>query len=222
VSRAGRQAPPITFAWAWVSCALCACASAQPTLRISSPADGTVVYPGSSLKVTVEVSPPGAFTDLMLIAADPIGMYQEKGGAPYEYAVPIPKAIAPGQYTIAAMGRPRPGLHLDNVSQGFSKPITIVVERADDPVRLEVFPFDLRLVPGQRMSLQVTGVFADGQKLDLKLSTKTIYTSDSPGVITVEPSSVVHALAPGSARITVSNGKTKTEIPVVVSAPRGR
>ncbi len=195
---------------------------AQPTLRITSPADGTLVHPGESFKVTVEVTPPGAFTDLMLIAADPIGTFPEKGGAPYEYAVPIPKAIAPGQYTIAAMGRPRPGLHLDNVSQGFSKPITIVVERADDPVRLEVFPLNLRLAPGGRISLQVTGVFTDGERVYLKLSSKTIYTSDTPSVVTAESNSVVTAVAPGTAKITVSNGKAKVEIPVVVLAPTAK
>jgi len=223
MSRARRQATPIAFARALaLACALCACSSAQPTLRISSPADGAVVHPGESLRVTVEVSPPGAFTDLMLIAGDPIGIFPEKDGPPYEYVVPIPKSITPGQYTLGVVGRPRPGLRLADTSQAFSKQITIAVERADDPVRLAVFPTDLSLQPGEKRYLQVKGVFGDGQSLDLKLSTKTIYTSDTPRVVTVEPKAVVNALAPGSAKVTVSNGKAKVEIPIVVSAPKGR
>jgi hypothetical protein len=201
-------------------CPLAPSLLAQPSLRITSPADGTVVHPGESLKVTVEVSPPGAFTELLLIAGDPIGMFTE-AGPPHEYVVPIPKIIAPGQYTLGVLGKPRPGLRM-GVNQAFSKPITILVERTDEPTRLEVFPRSINFEPGREGALQVTGVFADGQKVDLRLSTKTTYTSDNPRVVTVRPNSVVNALAPGSAKITVSNGKAKVEIPVVVSAPRGQ
>ena len=96
----------------------------------------------------------------------------------------------------------------------------MVVERAGDPVRLEVFPSTISEGPGIKLPLQVTGVFADGQKVDIKLSTKTTYVSDNPRVVTIDPKSVVNTLAPGSAKITVSNGKTRVEIPVVVSAPK--
>lgn len=220
--RASTQATPIAFAGVGaLSCLLCGSLLAQPKLRITSPADGAVIHPGESLKVTVDVSPPGAFTDLMLIAGDPIGMFPEVGGPPYEYVIPIPKITAPGQYSLGVMGKPRPGLRV-GANQIFSKPITLVVERADEPVRLEVFPPTISLQPGRKWFLSVTGVFADGQKVDLKLSTKTIYTSDTPKIVTIDPRGVVNALAPGSATITVSNGKAKVEIPVVVSAPRGR
>jgi hypothetical protein len=220
--RPSSQAAPIAFAWAWaLSCLLSGSLVAQPTLRITSPADDAVVHPGDSLKVKVDVSPPGAFTDLLLIAGDPIGMIPEAGGPPYEFVVPIPQNMAPGYYSLGVMGKPRPGLGV-GANQIFSKPITLVVERADEPVRLEVFPPTISVQPGGKWFLSVTGVFADGQKVDLKLSTKTIYTSDTPKIVTIDPRGVVKALAPGSAKITVSNGKARVEILVVVSAPRGR
>jgi hypothetical protein len=39
-------------------------------------------------------------------------------------------------------------------------------------------------------------------------------------LIAGDPKSVVNAHAPGAAKITVSNGKAKVEVPVVVSAPK--
>jgi hypothetical protein len=78
------------------------------------------------------------------------------------------------------------------------------------------------LQPGIKGYLSVTGVFEDGARVDLKESSKTIYTSDAPKVVTVDPKSIVNPLAPGSAKITVGNGKAKVEVPVVVSTPRGR
>jgi hypothetical protein len=152
---------------------------------------------------------------------NPIGMFPKVDGPPYEFVVPIPENIRPGRYSLGVMGKPRPDLHLE-VSQLFSKPITLVVERADEPVRLEVFPQSLSLEPDSKGYLSVKGVFADGQRVELKTSTKTIYTSDAPRVVTVDHQGVVKALAPGSAKITVSNGKAKVEIPVVVSARKGR
>jgi hypothetical protein len=61
--------------------------------------------------------------------------------------------------------------------------------------------------------------YADGQKVDLKEASTTIYCSDTPRIVSVDPRSVVNALAPGSATITVSNSRAKVEIPVVVAAP---
>lgn len=219
--RASAQAAPIAFAGVWaLSCVLCGCSSARPTLRISSPADGTVVHPGDSLKVTVEAPPARRLPNVLLIGWDPIGMFPAVGSPPYQFVVPIPNDITPGPYRLGAMGTsPSQG---KNPTPVVSKPITIVVERTDEPVRLEVFPPTISLQPGNKGYLSVTGVFADGQKVDLKLSTKTIYASDTPRVVTVDHQGVVNALVPGSAKITVSNGKAKVEIPVVVSARPGR
>jgi Big-like domain-containing protein len=140
------------------------------------------------------------------------------GSPPYRFQVPIPKTIVPGPYRLTAAGTsPSQGKNPIPVE---SKPITIVVERADEPVRLEVYPPTMRLQVGIKGYLSVTGVFADGQQVDLKESSKTIYTSDTPGVVTVDPKSFVNPLAPGSAKITVSNGKVKVEVPVVVSAAK--
>lgn len=185
---------------------------AQPTLRITSPADGTTIHPGESLKVTVAVSPPNT---KVILGGGGLGLFPGAGNPPYQFEVPIPATLAPGPETLTAMGWPA-----NTSTPVYSNQVTILVERTDEPVRLYVFPPPISLQPGARLSLQVTGVFPNGERVDLKLSSKTIYASDTPRVATVEPNSVVTAHTPGTAKITVSNGKAKAEVPVVVSAPK--
>jgi hypothetical protein len=47
--------------------------TAQPSLRITSPANGTTVHPGDTLTVTVDVSPPTVFQYVVVVGFDPIG-----------------------------------------------------------------------------------------------------------------------------------------------------
>jgi hypothetical protein len=46
--------------------------AAQPSLRITSPADGTLAHPGESVTVTVAASPPDAFSAIFVTGPDPI------------------------------------------------------------------------------------------------------------------------------------------------------
>ncbi len=194
---------------------------AQPLLRITSSPDRTVVHPGDTLKFTVETPSELIFEAVGLLATSPIDENIVSRTAPYEPSLTIPRRIRPGEYNVTAFGLLRPGQ-----KSGFEKalgrgvpslPITLIVERADEPVRLEVYPPTIRLPPGHKGFLSVTGIFADGEKVDLKEASTTIYSTDTPRVATVDPKSVVNTLAPGSGKITVSNGKAKVEVPVVVS-----
>jgi hypothetical protein len=201
-------------------------AQPMPTLRITSPGDRTVVHPGESLKVMVEATPVDAFAGIGVIGTMDV-VTPLVTAPPYECTVEIPRGIRPGIYNIGAIGAPRPGLgkpgrDANHPEPLYSRPITLIVERADEPVRLEVYPPTMRLQVGIKGYLSVTGVFADGQQVDLKESTKMIYTSDTPKVVTVDPKSIVNPLAPGSAKITVSNGKANVEVPVTVSAAKNQ
>jgi hypothetical protein len=195
-------------------------ALSQPLLRITSPHDGTVVHPGDVVKVTVEAPSSIALEGVGLIATFPIDNSVSKG-PPFELSVTVPTKIEPGDYTIMAAGMLRPG-ELSGIEKKWgrsipSAPVTLIVERADDPIRLELFPPSMRLQPGRKGFLSVTGVFADGETVDLKFSSKTVYRSDAPEVVSVDAKGVVNALAPGTAKITISNGKTKVQVQVVVS-----
>jgi hypothetical protein len=181
------------------------------------------VHRGEPLKVIVETPAQLNFEWVSLITTLPFNGDIVSKAAPYELSLPIPRTTRPGGYTITATGMLRPGETSGREKEWGraipSLPITLIVERADEPVRLEVYPPTIRLSPGHKGFLSVTGIFADGEKVDLKEASTTTYTSDTPRVVTVDPKSVVNALAPGTAKITVSNGKANVEVPVVISRP---
>jgi hypothetical protein len=171
----------VTVAKLWIlSCAVASAllAQPQPSLRITSPTDGTEVHPGDSLKVTVTAS--GTFQQVFLVGGDPIGFSQPLLAPPYEFTIQIPSHIRPDRYLLTADGFTSPG------QRSPSDPITLVVERSDAPVSLKVFPSLLRLSEGGKGYISVSGVFADGQTVNLTQSTLTSYTSNAPGIVAVE------------------------------------
>lgn len=198
------------------ACTLIGLLSAQPKLEITSPADGTVVNPGKEITVTVLASPSGVFQQVALIGGNPIGFYGPITAAPYQFTVQIPTRINPGEYPLTAHGFTSPG-HGTR-----SEPITIVVERADFPVSLEVYPPSMQLSVGRKGFLSVTGVFSDGERVNLWKASKTVYTSDRLSVATVQAQGVVTGVAPGSAKVGVTYGKITVEVPVTVGKQRAQ
>jgi hypothetical protein len=57
---------------AFVLCGIGALSQTQPTLQITSPADGTVVYPGQTVTVTVSPSAGATFTAVAILAPHPL------------------------------------------------------------------------------------------------------------------------------------------------------
>lgn len=193
-------------------CALTGLLLAQPSLRITSPTDGTTVHPGELLTVTVEVSPPvGTFQLVSVMGFDPIGSSKEALNAPpYRFTVPIPDRIRPDKYALTAMGSTSPG-HLVN-----SDPINILVERADSPASISVYPTVADFAMDQKRYLQVTGIYADKTTADLTQSSRIKYVSSAPGIATVQAQGIVTPVAPGSTKITITYGDLKIEVPVRV------
>jgi hypothetical protein len=93
------------------SYALARLLAAQPSLRITSPAEGTTVHPSKSLTVTVEVSPPEAtFVAVLVVAPDPLGFGKPDPYArPYRFTIQMSEHAPPKKYSLAAM-EPRPDL----------------------------------------------------------------------------------------------------------------
>jgi hypothetical protein len=196
----------------WVSsCALTGLLVAQPSLRITSPTDGTVVHPGESLTVTVEALPAGAFKQVIIVGWDPIGFSRPLTTPPYRFTIQVPSKIDPGKYLLTADGATAPG-------QGtMSDPIAIVVERPDPPVRLRIEPSILDVSLSQKGYLRVVGEFAYGENTDLTKSRRIAYVSSAPAVATVQTQGIVTPIAPGSARVIVTYGELEVEVPVMVT-----
>lgn len=193
-------------------CGLTAILAAQPSLRITSPADGTVVHPGDTLIVVVDVSPPtGTFQLVFVVGFDPIGFSKEALNAPpYRFTLNIPRSISPRKYPLTASGFTSPGHPVS------SDPIVIAVEREDSPLEISVYPIVADFIMDQKRYLQVTGRYADGTEADLTQSSQISYVSSAPGIATVGPQGIVTPVAPGSARITITYRNLKLEVPVRV------
>jgi Bacterial Ig-like domain (group 2) len=184
---------------------------AGPTLRITSPASGTVFAPGQTLEITVEATPL-AFRTVLVAGTQPLGFSQISRAAPYRFQIKIPADIRPGPYALTAFGDPQdgPAVH--------SQSTRIAIERPDSPSKLE----SDRLVVldiGDDWDLTVTGTFADGSTVSLRRSTLTRCTSDRPAVASVNDEGRLTAVRPGSARVTITNGGAQVVVPVTVAVP---
>jgi hypothetical protein len=187
---------------------------AQPTLRITSPKDRTIVNPGGT--VVVNVSASGApFLGVIVIPHDPIGVVEGLTSPPYQFSVAIPMTIRPGLYTLTAMGRTTPAG--DPVS---SSPVSIDVERPDSPVSITADLTTVELPVGGKMDILVTGKYSDGSTVDLSSSTKTTYVSQATGIATVDAYGYITAVAPGLTSIVIHHGDRQTVVKAIVSAPQ--
>src|SRR5580698_4630869 len=118
------------------SCALAGLLVAQPSLRITSPINGATVHPGETLTVDVEAIPPEAFKFVFVAGADPISLSKEKlSKPPYRFTVQIPAGTRPDKYPITAAGFALSTGQLMN-----SASVDVLVERADSPISITVYP----------------------------------------------------------------------------------
>jgi hypothetical protein len=183
--------------------------SAEPILRITSPADGTVVQPGEMVTFKVEVS--GGVKEVIVIAEDPIENSQLVTGPPYEFTIRIAARISLRSYHFTALSFVKPGQPV------YSKPISLKVDRTERPVSTHVQPSVLNLSVGDLGYLQVTGTYSDGSTSNITQSMSTEYISRSPSVATVKGDGRVTAVGPGSTQIVI-NGDCI--VPVTVSKSR--
>jgi hypothetical protein len=186
------------------------------TLQITSPAKGAVFHPGQTIPVTLSAAP-SAFRTVAVAGDLPIRPSRPLTAPPYEFRMQTPADIPPGPYELRAIGQPRAG------NTVHAAPITVAIERPDSPRQLDsdlsTLSFDYI---GDYVALVVYGAFADGSKADLTRSTLTTWTSSNPAVATVDAQGVVTAVAPGSAKITITNRNATAVIPVTVPNQRGR
>jgi len=186
--------------------ALCRLSPAQSTLEITSPENGTLVYTGHVLGVTVTASgaPP---ENVVLIGTDPIGISKLLTAPPYVFDVEIPETITPGPYQLTAASISKSGPLVG------SQPITIDVEREDQPQKITTNWKQLRFNVGDQSGIGVTGTYADGSMVDLSRSSRTTYATQNPAIATVTKEGFVTAIAPGATEIVIDES---VSIPVTV------
>jgi len=199
----------VTGANVWTFLVAAGALAAQPSLRITSPAAGTVVNPGGSIKVVVEAS--GVFKNVAVVGCNQIGGSGTLAAPPYEWTIELPKDTWVGQCPLTAVGfgpAPQP---VD------SEPITILVELPEDaPMRLVAEDPELELHRADTGNQLIWGVFPDGQRVNLTNSSRISFKSSSPKVVSVDYRCVYVAVTPGSAKITLTYRDLHIDIPVTV------
>ncbi|GEN06371.1 choice-of-anchor A domain-containing protein [Myxococcus fulvus] len=177
-------------------------------LRITSPAPGAVVTPGSTITVAVEAT--GGFVpEALLIVAD--GHVVRHEGMPLKVQVQIPpKAL--GGITLFATG-----IALNGEIQQ-SSAVSLTVSSSAVVTSLSVLNGDAHIRGvGKTSNLVVVGAFTDGVKRDVtRATTGTIYSTSNPSVAVVSPDGVVTGVGPGLATIVVRNTTIATSVTVAV------
>ena len=99
-----------------------------------------------------------------------------------------------------------------------SAPVSIDIERADVPVKVNVDPnFIILTETHQSMPLTVRGTFADASSVDITRSTLTAYSSENSAVATVNSAGLVTGVKTGKTRINISTPDGQVwNIPVTV------
>jgi hypothetical protein len=184
----------------WGARLLLLCASgamlvAQQPPQIASPLNGAVVNQGQTLPVTVTGT---SFKSVALFGGGGLNFADALTTAPYQFQIPIPANLPSRRYMLSSLGLISPGNTLG------SDPITIDVERSDTPQHLKIEDPMWFSYAGESQRITVTGIFADGSNVDLTESSRITYTSDTPGVATVDGNAMVTATGTGSAIITVN------------------
>lgn len=159
----------------------------------------------------MDVEPAGAFREVIVIGQGPIGFSEIRTAPPYQFSMRIPRDTRPRRYNLTADGTllPRQGAGSD--------PVTIDVERSDEPSSLKCEPslLDFALV-GDRTSLSPIGTFEGEESVDLQESSYIHYSSDNPAVAAVRDDGIVTATGMGSARIRISYRGRSVTVPVRV------
>jgi hypothetical protein len=194
------------------SCALAGLLSAQPSLRIISPANGTRVAPGQSVDVEV-VASGGTLRSVGILAPGYLKGDSVLRSPPYRFSFTVaPPQIQLGINSIGAMG-------FANSTQILAK-TDIDIERPDLPGKISLGHFEIEMEVGAQMPIEVEGTYSDGSIAVLSQSTLTKYEPLAAGVVSVTPDGVVIGIAPGSTKIVVRHGDARSSVDVTITARR--
>ena len=193
----------------------------ESAVRITSPAVGTLVRPGETIRVAVTADT--SIEKMALIGEHPLGVGQILSGAapgiigrgqgesrPIEFLVRVPSEIQPGSYRLTAIGRSSGG-------EVESAAVTVDIEKSDDPVKIWAEPTRIQFTRvGERIPVRVLGEFADRSSEELTRSSKTTYVSSDPLVARVDEQGMVTAIGVGKTTIQVRTATSDYFIPIRV------
>lgn len=197
-------------AWLLVLTTTLVSAQVTPALRITSPANATVVMPGQNLAVTVTVAPGSGLRGVGIIGQGPLGEVGPLTGSPVTADLTPAPTTPPGAYMITAVAINASGILVT------SAPVTIDVERVDTATAISAEPTTAYLqFVGDVLPLSVTGTFTGGLAVDITQSSKLTIASENANVATVR-NDLITATGPGQTHIVVQYGFQQVKIAVTV------
>jgi DNA-binding cell septation regulator SpoVG len=183
-------------------------------LTILQPQPNTVFHPGDTVQVLAEPGPDETFVPGVLLDAGEID-----GGldikAPYDFEFKIPPQYL-GVLRITARGKTTDGRILEaEVQILVTLPPSVVLEG----IRVRDDQKTLFMRVGSKRPVDVYGQFSDGIERDVSSPFMgTTYTTSNEKVATVDANGLVTAVGPGTARITIKNGKHELTVEAIVKA----
>ncbi|MFZ1639892.1 MAG: SBBP repeat-containing protein [Candidatus Contendobacter sp.] len=184
-------------------------AMAAGGLRITTPAEGTVVTPGQSVQVTVE--PDAGVVPVRVVLGSSETM-QTLDAAPFQFTLIIPNDVV-GPFAIAAVGK-------DAAKNLYDAELTLQVQPQSVLQGLGPDPVDFYFSEiGVTQLVTVQGYYADDGVRDLTAAaTGTTYQSSDSSVVTVDADGRLTAQSNGTATITATHGEVSAYVTVRVEA----
>jgi hypothetical protein len=181
-------------------------------LQITSPADGTVVHPGQTVKIHIISNPGTTAVVSALIGEDPLGVQIFAAPTPAQISLTVgsnPDRL--GKYMVTALGTTTDGQQIQ------SQTILLDVERPDQPTQINASSESFTLVSqGQQTPLKLYGTFADGRTPELTESSKVTFSPSDRSIVDVDADGIVTAVGEGTALITATYGQGSKK-PLTVS-----
>lgn len=198
---------------------ICSTQRSFAQLQITSPTQGTIINPGQTLSVTVTSPTNATFTNVGVVADDPIGVSDLATSVPAQFSLAVPTDIHCRPHTVTAIGTTVSGQSVQSAA------VIIDVERSDLPnsVAALLSSFSFQSL-GEQVPIILTAKFSNGSVLDITESSYVTYASSDTTVVTVNRYGMVTSVGAGSATVTatytLSGQQVQTAIPVRVRAPK--
>lgn len=195
------------FSCSWFIAFAC---SAQ-ALTITSPTQGTVFAPGSSIQVIVDTNATTfATVGVGVRGGGAVGSLETRTSPPYQFTVSLPKDPV-GQRQITAFA-------VDEEGNGvFSDPVTIDIVSDASINSIVTTPSIINFSKiGEQIPLNISGKFSDGTIADITHSTKTAYSVTNTNVASVNEDGIVTAVGPGGTTVSATYDGFSSSIPVQV------
>ena len=182
--------------------------------RISSPAEGTQVEAGTTVRIVVDGSGAGFLTGVMFSASG-----RGMGGAydvfpPYTWNLQIPRDFV-GDLTIMAIGKvlgQKTGVAPEaEVTINVVLPANVQINaiRVDDDQRI------LFMEVEEKRKVYVYGQFSDGVEREVSsVNSGTQYEVADPRIASVDSEGLITVLVPGTTTIKIKNGNKQLQVEV--------